>query len=313
MRWLKKWTSGFPESAEKPGLRCAGPRQGGRRMAGKKGGLGKGLDAIFAENNIEGERAAVLLQLDEIEPNRNQPRREFDEKSLQELAESIRKHGVLQPLLVRPIFSGGYQIVAGERRWRAARIAGLKEVPAVVREMSDSEVMQLALIENLQREDLNPLEEAQGYQSLMETYGMTQEEVAGTVGKSRPAVANSLRLLNLPKKIREMVERGVLSAGHARALLSFSDEEQMLQAAKAAEAGASVRELEKMAKRAVGGAKKKKPLPQVKFYEEAELALREDLGRKVHVTGSARRGVLQIEFYGQKDLAELIRQIHDNT
>ncbi len=219
----------------------------------------------------------------------------------------------MQPLLVRPIFSGGYQIVAGERRWRAARIAGLKEVPAVVREMSDSEVMQLALIENLQREDLNPLEEAQGYQSLMETYGMTQEEVAGTVGKSRPAVANSLRLLNLPKKIREMVERGVLSAGHARALLSFSDEEQMLQAAKAAEAGASVRELEKMAKRAVGGAKKKKPLPQVKFYEEAELALREDLGRKVHVTGSARRGVLQIEFYGQKDLAELIRQIHDNT
>lgn len=282
-------------------------------MAGKKGGLGKGLDAIFAENDVEGGQAAMLLRLEDIEPNRGQPRREFDEGSLQELAESIRRHGVLQPLLVRPILSGGYQIVAGERRWRAARIAELKEIPAVVREMSDSEVMQLALIENLQREDLNPLEEAQGYQSLMETYGMTQEEVAGTVGKSRPAVANALRLLNLPKKIRAMVEKGSLSAGHARALLSFPDEAQMMEAAKAAADGASVRQIEKMAQKANSRPKAKKTSSRVRFYEETELALRENLGRKVHVTGTAKRGLLQIEFYGQDDLTELIRQIHDNT
>ncbi|MCI1966645.1 MAG: ParB/RepB/Spo0J family partition protein [Oscillospiraceae bacterium] len=282
-------------------------------MAGKKGGLGKGLDAIFAENDVEGGRTAVLLNLEEIEPNRGQPRREFDEQSLQELAESIRQHGILQPLLVRPIFGGGYQIVAGERRWRAARIAQLKEVPAVVREMSDREVMQLALIENLQREDLNPLEEAQGYLSLMDTYGMTQEEVAGTVGKSRPAVANALRLLNLPEEIRTMLEKGSLSAGHARALLSFPTPALMLEAAKAAENGASVREIERMAQRANHQQKAKKAAPRVKFYEETELALRENLGRKVHVTGTAKRGLLQIEFYGQDDLTELIRQIHDNT
>lgn len=282
-------------------------------MAGKKRGLGKGLDAIFAENDIEDSQTAVFLSLDEIEPNRGQPRRDFDEGSLQELADSIRQHGILQPLLVRPIFSGGYQIVAGERRWRAARIAQLKEVPAVVREMSDSEVMQLALIENLQREDLNPLEEAQGYQSLMDTYGMTQEEVASTVGKSRPAVANALRLLNLPEEIRKLVETGIISAGHARALLGFPDKSQMLQAAKAAAQGASVREIEKMAQKANKAPKVKKISPRIQFYEETELALRESLGRKVNVTGNKKRGVLQIEFYGQDDLAELIRHIHDNT
>ncbi|QNK39501.1 ParB/RepB/Spo0J family partition protein [Caproicibacter fermentans] len=282
-------------------------------MAGKKGGLGKGLDAIFLENDLEGGQTSVNLSLDEIEPNRGQPRREFNEEALQELAESIRQHGVLQPLLVRPIFSGGYQIVAGERRWRAARMAELKEVPAVVREMSDSEVMQLALIENLQREDLNPLEEAQGYQSLIETYGMTQEEVANTVGKSRPAVANALRLLNLPEEVRGMVEKGVLSAGHARTLLSFPSRALMMEAAKAAAEGASVREIEKMAQRANSTPKAKKSSSKIKFYEETELALRESLGRKVNVTGSSKRGMLQIEFYGQDDLTELIRRIHDNT
>ena len=282
-------------------------------MAGKKGGLGKGLDAIFAENDVEGGQTAVLLRLDELEPNRAQPRRDFNEESLAELAESIRQHGVLQPLLVRPIFGGGYQIVAGERRWRAARMAELKEVPAVVREMNDGEVMELALIENLQREDLNPLEEAQGYQSLIETYGMTQEEVAGTVGKSRPAVANALRLLNLPPEIREMVASGALSAGHARTLLSFPSAGQMLEAAKAAAAGASVRELEKLAKRANAKPKTKKPGARLKFYEETELALRESLGRKVRVSGSGKRGVLEIEFYGEEDLAELLKLIHGDT
>ena len=177
-------------------------------MSVKKGGLGKGLDAIFAENTTESGSGAVELKISELEPNREQPRREFDEKAMAELADSIAQHGLLQPLLVRPLFGGGYQIVAGERRWRAARMAGLSEVPAVVREMSDHEVMELALIENLQREDLTPLEEANGYQTLLDKYGMTQEEVAKTVGKSRPAVANALRLLHLPEAIREMVERG---------------------------------------------------------------------------------------------------------
>lgn len=281
-------------------------------MAGRKGGLGKGLDAIFAENDVEDGRTAVLLRLDELEPNRAQPRRDFDEQSLAELAESIRRHGVLQPLLVRPIFGGGYQIVAGERRWRAARIAGVQEVPAVVREMDDREVMQLALIENLQREDLNPLEEAQGFQSLIATYGMTQEEAAKTVGKSRPAVANALRLLNLPPEIRKMVASGTLSAGQARTLLSFPTPERMLEAAKAAAAGASVRELERMAQRANAKPRAKTAKRRPKFYAETELALRESLGRKVRVSGSGKRGVLQIEFYGEDDLSELIRLIQDH-
>ena len=275
----------------------------------RKGGLGKGLDAIFAENDTEDERAAMLLKVSELEPNREQPRRAFNEQALGELADSIAQHGVLQPLLVRPLMGGGYQIVAGERRWRAARMAGVEEVPAVVREMNDNEVMELALIENLQREDLNPLEEAQGYQSLLETYGMTQDEVAKTVGKSRPAVANALRLLNLPEEMQKLVRGGTISAGHARALLSFPDRKSMLEAAKAAEAGASVRDLEKMAQRANAGPKTRAPEHKVHYYEEAELALKENLGRKVRVNGTKKRGVLQIEFYGEDDLAELLKQL----
>lgn len=281
-------------------------------MASKKGGLGKGLDAIFAENDTENRNATVTLKVSDIEPNRTQPRKEFNDASLAELADSIQQHGVLQPLLVRPIFGGGYQIVAGERRWRAARMAGISEVPAVIREMSDSEVMELALIENLQREDLNPLEEAQGYQSLIETYGFTQEEVSKTVGKSRPTVTNALRLLNLPKEILDMVNSGKLSAGHARTLLSFPSSETMLKAARmAVEQGISVRELEKMSKKAVEQAQIKagrgKPKQRVRYYEEVELALNEHLGRKVHVSGTKKRGVLQIEFYGEQDLTDLMK------
>ena len=190
-------------------------------MAAKKGGLGKGLDAIFSENDMEDQNSAVAIKISEIEPNRAQPRKDFDEESLAELADSISEHGVLQPILVRPLIGGGYQIVAGERRWRAARMAGVQEIPAVVRDLSESQVMELALIENLQREDLNPLEEAGGYSALIETYGFTQEEVARTVGRSRPAVANALRLLTLPESVRDMVERGELSAGHARTLLAI--------------------------------------------------------------------------------------------
>lgn len=184
-------------------------------MAMKKGGLGKGLDVLFAENAIEEEGKTVSLPLSEIEPNRGQPRKQFDEEALAELAASIAQHGVLQPLLVRPIAGGSYQLVAGERRWRASRLAGLTEVPVVIREMNDQQAAELALIENLQREDLNPMEEAMGYQTLMESYGMTQEETAQAVNKSRPAVANALRLLHLPDTVRRMVSEGELSAGHA--------------------------------------------------------------------------------------------------
>jgi ParB family transcriptional regulator, chromosome partitioning protein len=281
-------------------------------MASKKSGLGKGLDAIFAENDTENSNATIALKISEIEPNRAQPRKEFNDAALAELADSISQHGILQPLLVRPIFGGGYQIVAGERRWRAARMAGISEVPAVIREMSDSEVMELALIENLQREDLNPLEEAHGYQSLIETYHFTQEEVSKTVGKSRPTVTNALRLLNLPKEILDMVNSGKLSAGHARTLLSFPTSETMLKAARlAVEQGISVRELEKMGKRATELAQVKTDEPKEKartrYYDEVELALNDHLGRKVHVSGTKKRGVLQIEFYGEKDLTELVK------
>lgn len=277
-------------------------------MALKKGGLGKGLDAIFAENDTD-RNANVTLKISDIEPNRAQPRKEFNDEALAELADSIRQHGVLQPLLVRPIFGGGYQIVAGERRWRAARMAGVAEVPAVIREMSDSEVMELALIENLQREDLNALEEAQGYQALIETYGFTQEDVAKTVGKSRPAVTNALRLLNLPKEILTMVNSGTLSAGHARTLLSFPTADSMNKAAKlAAEQGISVRELERMAKKEAERGKMKpssKEKSRLKYFDEVELALNQHLGRKVRISGTKKRGVLQIEFYGEQDLADL--------
>ncbi len=281
-------------------------------MALKKGGLGKGLEAIFAENDTENRNATITLKVGEIEPNRAQPRKEFNDAALAELADSIQQHGVLQPLLVRPLFGGGYQIVAGERRWRAARMAGITEVPAVIREMSDSEVMELALIENLQREDLNPLEEAQGYQSLIDTYGFTQEEVSKTVGKSRPTVTNALRLLNLPKEILNMVNSGKISAGHARTLLSFPSSESMMKAAKlAAEQGVSVRELEKMAKKAVEQSQLKvgqsKSKPRVRYYDEVELALNQHLGRKVQVSGTKKRGVLQIEFYGEQDLTDLVK------
>ncbi|MEE0769919.1 MAG: ParB/RepB/Spo0J family partition protein, partial [Acutalibacteraceae bacterium] len=191
----------------------------------KKSGLGKGLDAIFAENDTEANSSStVMLRLDEIEPNREQPRKEFNEESLTELADSIVQHGVIQPLLVRPLMGGGYQIVAGERRWRASRRAGLSEVPAVIKELTDNEVMEIALIENLQREDLTPWEETLGYQTLIDTYGFTQEEVAKSMGKSRPAITNSLRLLQLPGSVVDFLKNGDISAGHARALLSLKNE-----------------------------------------------------------------------------------------
>ncbi len=277
----------------------------------KKGGLGKGLDAIFHDNARADDGGAVELNINELEPNRGQPRKEFSEEAMRELADSIAQHGVLQPLLVRPLLSGGYQIVAGERRWRASRMAGLTTVPALIRELTDSEVMQIALIENLQREDLKPLEEAQGYQALMEEFGFTQDEISKSVGKSRPAVTNALRLLNLPEAVRGMLARGDLSAGHARTLLSFKDEAAMLAAAKRVVAeGFSVRELEKMAKKA--NAEKPEAVRstrRIRYYDEAELALRDTLNRVVHVGGTKKKGVLTIEFYGEEDLKNLLSDL----
>ena len=277
----------------------------------KKGGLGKGLDAIFHDNARADDGGAVELNINELEPNRGQPRKEFSEEAMCELADSIAQHGVLQPLLVRPLLSGGYQIVAGERRWRASRMAGLATVPALIRELTDSEVMQIALIENLQREDLKPLEEAQGYQALMEEFGFTQDEISKSVGKSRPAVTNALRLLNLPEAVRGMLARGDLSAGHARTLLSFKDEAAMLAAAKRVVAeGLSVRELEKMAKKA--NAEKPEAVRstrRIRYYDEAELALRDTLNRVVHVGGTKKKGVLTIEFYGEEDLKNLLSDL----
>ncbi len=281
----------------------------------KKGGLGKGLDAIFHDNARSDESGAVELNINELEPNRSQPRKNFSDEALSELADSIAQHGVLQPLLVRPLLSGGYQIVAGERRWRASRMAGLTTVPVLIRELTDSEVMQLALIENLQREDLKPLEEAQGYQDLIDAYGFTQDEISKTVGKSRPAVTNALRLLNLPKEVQIRLEHGELSAGHARTLLSFKNEEAMKAAAKrAAEEGLSVRELEKMAKRS----NEEKPEParparRIRYYDEAELALRDTLNRVVHVGGTKKKGALTIEFYGEEDLKNLLEELKLNA
>lgn len=284
----------------------------------KKNGLGKGLDAIFAENDTEASSSStIMLRLDEIEPNREQPRKEFNEEALTELADSIAQHGVIQPLLVRPIMGGGYQIVAGERRWRASRRAGLSEVPAVIKELTDNEVMELALIENLQREDLTAWEEALGYQTLIDTYGLTQEEVAKSMGKSRPAITNSLRLLQLPADVLEFLKNGAISAGHARTLLGAKDENTMEQLAKqVVKEALSVRELERLVKIAneEKSLKEKAPSkPKMQYFHEVELALNDHLGRKVCVDGTKKRGILQIEFYGEEDLAELIKSLQLDT
>ena len=280
-------------------------------MASKIGGLGKGLDALFAENAVEEQGKTVTLRITDIEPNRAQPRKQFDEAALGDLAASISQHGVLQPLLVRPLPNGRYSLVAGERRWRASRMAGLTEVPVVIREMTDQAAAELALIENLQREDLNPMEEAIGYRTLMDSYGMTQEEAAQAVNKSRPAVANALRLLNLPDELAAMVHSGTLAAGHARTLLSFESKEEQLAAAKATvEQDLSVRALEKMAKAArAKPSSDRKTVLRDSFYSEAELLLSEKLGRKVRVQVKGDGGTLQLEFYGKDDLAMLAERL----
>lgn len=284
-------------------------------MAPKKGGLGRGLDALLVDNSIENisSSSAVKLKLNEIEPNKNQPRKNFDEDALAELSESILKHGVIQPLLVRPLHSGEYQLVAGERRWRAARMAGLTEVPVVIRELSDEDAAALALIENLQREDLDPIEEAEGYRYLMDNYSLTQEEAAQRVGKSRSAVANLMRLLSLPKDVLTLVSSKKLSAGHARALLPLEDDGLIKQFANEVIAkGYSVRQTEKMVKDFQKPQKPAKAAPEKdKYITEVELSLCETLGRKVSVNSKGKGGSITIEFFDTDDLKKLAKMFEE--
>lgn len=281
----------------------------------KKGGLGRGMDALFLENSAaDNTSSAVTLGINEIEPNRDQPRKNFDEKALGELAASIEKNGIIQPLLVRPMTDGSYQLIAGERRWRAARMAGLSVVPVTIREMTDEEASVFALIENLQREDLNPVEEAQGLKSLIETYGFTQEEAADRVGKSRTAVTNTLRLLRLPDSLLTMLGTGKISAGHCRALLGLDDEKEMLRIAEAAvREELSVRQVEKMVKYASQGEKTKpakREKKRDKYYDEVELALTETMGRKVKIyLSKGGKGTLEFEFFGKEDLTKLAKDL----
>lgn len=279
----------------------------------KKGGLGKGLSAIFMENESEDQNSTVTLKISEIEPNKDQPRTDFDDKALSELAESIALHGVLQPLLVRPLVYGGYQIVAGERRYRASRMAGLTEVPVVIRELDDKETMELALIENLQRENLTPIEEAKGYKTLMDTYGFTQEQVSSSVGKSRSAVANSLRLLNLPEEIIDLISQGKISGGHARALLSLENKEEMIEISREImDKDLSVRQTEKLTQKSKKGEKNPpKKVEKTNFLKEVELALTENLCRKISVTKKGDGGVLSIEFFSQEDLIDLANKLEE--
>lgn len=273
-----------------------------------KGGLGSGLGALFDDNTTD-TAASQTLRISEIEPNRSQPRKNFDDETISALADSIKQHGILQPLLVRP-YGSGYQIVAGERRWRAARMLGMSEVPVQIKELTDSEAMQIALIENLQRENLNPIEEAQGYFELTENFGMTQEEISKTVGRSRSAIANAMRLLSLPEEVRTMLEDGELSVGHAKALLSFDNDYDMIVAARKACGGKmTVRALEKMAQNA-GKPEKEVSNERIdSYFKEMEIGLHEALGRKVKVEYGKNKGALILEFYDKEDLSELAERL----
>ncbi len=277
-------------------------------MAANKG-LGKGLGALLGESAMQPstQQSPLLLPLQKIEPNRLQPRKSFNEEELAALADSIRQHGVIQPLTVRLLDTGYYQIIAGERRWRAARMAGLREVPVVIIEADDKKAMELALIENLQRADLTPIEEARGYQQLIGEYGLTQEQVADRVSKSRPAVANAMRLLSLPDEILSMVESGKLTAGHARALLSIKDEHQQLAVAqKVVNLQLSVRQTEAMCKKLLKAEQKPEPKPvEVDYLAECEKTLTRCLGRGVKIVSGKRKGKIELEYYGQEDLQRL--------
>ena len=277
-------------------------------MANANRGLGRGLGALLGDAALQTESAdSLYLPISQVESCASQPRKHFDDAALADLADSIREHGIIQPLTVRKLASGYYQIIAGERRWRAARLAGLTQVPAIVIEADDRKAMELALIENLQRADLTPIEEARGYQQLIGEYGLTQEQVADRVSKSRPAVANAMRLLSLPDELLSMVESGKLTAGHARALLSIKDERQQLAVAqKVVNLQLSVRQTEAMCKKLSKAVKTPEPKPvEVDYLAECEKTLTRCLGRGVKIVAGKRKGKIELEYYGQEDLQRL--------
>ena len=278
----------------------------------KRGVLNQNFNSIFDDNSFdEDEEGISTLKLTDIEPNKSQPRKNFDIEALKTLADSIRQNGIIQPLLIRSMPDGTYQIVAGERRWRAAKMAGLTEVPVLIKELSDQQAQQIALIENLQRENLNPIEEANGYKELMEKFGMTQEDVARVVGKARSSIANSLRLLNLPPIIAEMVSNNELSTGHCKVLLGVKETKDMVELAhKAAGKDVSVREMEKMVK-----ALDKSEKPEKKketFYVEAEISLAKALETNVNIVPGKNKSTIQIDFYSDEDLTDIVNRLANN-
>lgn len=281
-------------------------------MAAKKGGLGRGLDALFNENATDAG-GIVTVNLNDIEPNREQPRKDFDDEALAELAQSIAEHGLIQPIVVKPETNGRYSIIAGERRWRACRMAELYRVPVIIKDADEQELMELALIENLQREDLNAVEEALGYRSLIDSFGLTQEQVAKRMGKSRTAITNALRLLNLNEDELQALRKGVISAGHARALLSVEDEELRRQMLEMAINGASVRDLEKLAtKNKKGKTISSASAKKNNFYNEVELSLKNELHRKVSIISTgAGKGKITIEFFSDEELSDFARRLAD--
>lgn len=280
----------------------------------KKSALGKGLDALF-EDNLSDSRDSQTLRMSEIEPNKNQPRRHFDDAAIATLADSIRQHGLIQPILVRSTETG-YQIVAGERRWRACRMLGMSEIPAIVKELSDSETAQIALIENIQREDLNPIEEAAAYKELMETYDMTQEQLSKTVGRSRSSIANSVRLLNMPEKVQDLLKKGELTSGQAKAIAAAKTDEEMVALAEKASGGQmTVREIEKQLNKSNSDSETEdfKPTENKKaknYLTEIQISLHEKLGRKVKISSKdGQKGTITLDFFSAEDLAELAEKL----
>ena len=282
-------------------------------MSAMKNPLGKGLDAIFEDNILEGDSGVVTLRLSEIKPNHEQPRKYFDEGALMELSESIREHGVLQPLIVRPLLGGEYQLIAGERRYRAAMLAQVATVPVIIREFSDMQAMEVALVENLQRRDLNPIEEGEGYKALAEQFSLTQAEIAKKVGKSRSAVANAMRLTELPGEVKDEVSSGSLSMGHARALLSLEENELIIKAAhEVISKELSVRQTEQMVSKMQTAAQNKKPKAPIvnSFYKELEIALESTWGRKVRISPSGEdKGSITVDYLSREDLVEITERL----
>lgn len=284
-------------------------------MAQKLGGLGKGLDMIFMENNIESENTPIVLKPEEIEPNADQPRTNFDDEKIKELADSISVHGLISPIIVKPMASGKYKIIAGERRFRASKLAGLSEIPVLIKDIDDEKIMELALVENLQREDLSPLEEAKGYKALIDTHDFTQEDVAKVIGKSRSCIANTLRLLSLPEYVIESLEKKEISAGHARAILGLEWEDDVKRALKITiSQNLSVRQLEELVKKfnfkEIDKPKSLKVIKKDAFFSKIESDLHKKLKRKIKiVSGRRNKGTIQIEFCGEKDLTSIYNML----